>query len=649
MPLFNTIAEIEKAIDDQETILKDTRSQMEDDFDYIHNEISGFTAKGDDYHEYIDPAPGNFHRKILDGTNRALIRIAIKLPEDAPDSDKDAASDGELFIFGALHAIDQQLVNMQEPPLREGLAWHENVRGWMGLRLIVHVPNGEKNVKFDCALWDPMHMTWESGSDGLIWAANKRWLTRAQVFTEYGEEVANTVDKNGAIAIDFWDREGNSIIVGGNFLKENVKHGLDHVPAAIVPVGSMPTILEHNTSVANTTGNTIKHRGESVLAAWRHTIGPHNEEVSFIMDIARRARDAGLVYTTAEGTKTIEDPYGEFKVIRLKTGESLAPIELPHAPPESAATIDIIERGRLEATLPQPISHGGSNAPESGIALAVRIDQTRSVYSPRTEGLARIYTWLCRELVLQTKAKAGKKQMKLAGFNDSGEFFRITTTPQKLDAEWFFDVRVEPRLPRDEAEEMQRAQLATLEPQGGEALLSYETAREDILKLRNPAAEHDKVIREKAERLPPVQITGLANALLEAGDTEGAQIVLQYGVEQGALPQPEPVRDPADRGGEATPTTGGGDQQGMAELAAILDEIAQALMQAGAQEADLEQILGPFVAMIDGGATPPEDVIGQVVQALQQIGAQELAQRLIQLLQAIGAVPAQPGTAEAAG
>jgi hypothetical protein len=82
----------------------------------------------------------------------------------------------------------------------------------------------------------------------------------------------------------------------------------------------------------------------------------------------------------------------------------------------------------------------------------------------------------------------------------------------------------------------------------------------------------------------------------------------------------------------------------MAELAALLDEIAQVLMQGGAQEADLEQILGPFVAMIDGGTTPPEDVIGQLVQALQQMGAQELAQRLIQLLQAMGAVPAQPGT-----
>ena len=649
MPTFDNVADIQAAIKSQEEIFSDSRGLMEDDFDMIFGESSGFTPKGTEYHEFIDPAPHNFFNKVMDGNNRALIRIAIKVPEDATDKEKAAASDGELFIFGALHQIDRRLLKRQQKPLREGLSWFGSARGWEAMRLIVHVPDGEKDVAFDCVPWDLLHTTWESAADGLVWAAYKRWITKTQAKAEYGDEIGDEIPEKGTQAIDFWDREGNSVIVGDKFIKANVPHGLDHVPVFINSVGSMPTVLSRDAENGSDSGNTLKFQGQSVLAAWRDIIGPHNEEVSFYQDVASDARDAPLVYETETGTKGLEDtPYGSFKVIRLKSGEVLKPIELPKTPPESAVVLDVIQRGRLEAALPQPISHGGSNAPESGIALAIRIDQTRSVYTPGTEILARAYQWLCEELIIQTKIKAGKKRMRLAGFDSQDEFFRITMTPGKLDPTWFFDVRVEPRLPRDETEEANRFMLLTAPTDGGEAGLSYDTAREEILKLRNPAAEAAKVLRESMERLPPIQATRLAKAAQEGGGDEEAQVVLDWGVQERWLPQPRPEApedgDQPAATGDGPAATGGDpaqDQQ-IQQLVDVLDQIAQALQQAGMQEGRVGQLLQPFADWLQGGQPPAPEAIQQLIDVLQQIGADELAQTLIQLLQGGGGAQGAP-------
>jgi len=124
MPLFNDVGEITDAIKTQETILDETRAQMADDFDFIFLVESGFDPRGDNYHEYVDSEPLTFFNKVLDGTNRAVITIQIKTPEDASEQQRRAASEGELFVFGAMNAMDRRLRQRGEPPLRESLAWY---------------------------------------------------------------------------------------------------------------------------------------------------------------------------------------------------------------------------------------------------------------------------------------------------------------------------------------------------------------------------------------------------------------------------------------------------------------------------------------------------------------------------------------------
>lgn len=76
-------------------------------------------------------------------------------------------------------------------------------------------------------------------------------------------------------------------------------------------------------------------------------------------------------------------------------------------------------------------------------------------------------------------------------------------------------------------------------------LMSKQTAREDILKMRDPDAEADKALAEMGMALPPILATQIAAALEKRGHTDLAQDVMmllnpQQGGQQGGQPQIPP-------------------------------------------------------------------------------------------------------------
>ena len=116
------------------------------------------------------------------------------------------------------------------------------------------------------------------------------------------------------------------------------------------------------------------------------------------------------------------------------------------------------------------------------------------------------------------------------------------------------------------------------------ALVSKRTAREDYMKLRDPDAEERKVLEEKAMSLPPIQISQMVQALVDAGKDDLARDLLallspQQGQPQGGQPQ-------GQQGGEMT----AGQLVQMlasdhrtAQLAQIVMQAMEALKQGGAQ------------------------------------------------------------------
>ena len=526
--MYDSIADITALINEKESQQTLLRTRMEDDFDlfslkdYVPKGPSGKVRKG--YESYTSSAPRNFFDKVLDGLGKANMQIQIMMPDDADEEERRRASQGELFIFGALLAVDRNLVKRAEPPLREGLGFLTCLRGWCALRALVYLPKGQTDVHFDVQPWDALHCTWEMGRDGLLWAARKRRATKAQIMGEY----AIKINGKEAEVIDFWDEDLNCVIVDNIFAKKPTPHKIGHVPVYIQAVGSMPTVQQKNYLT------TIEHRGDSVWSSSRGLYEPQNKYISWVMDLAKKAVAGSLVYYSDDGQKSIEsDPFESWTMVKAKYGtEKIEQVPVPGASPEMLAALSIIDKDIQQSSLPYPLAYGGTKEAMSGRALSVLADATRSIYNPRTDALARAYTWLCEELLSQYKVK-GMKPVKLQGYKDD-TYFSTKVKPSDIDPSWFVSVKVEPRMPRDEIEQIQTALMATGRRGDTQPLMSVQSARETYLDLRDPDAEGDKVMEEMGESMPPIMAANIAASLKRRGKDELAEQVAMLLRPQGA-------------------------------------------------------------------------------------------------------------------
>lgn len=539
--MFNTIKDITEAIAEQEDAQSELRTRMEGDFDlwalakYEPEDPAGNKQKG--YQSYTSSAPRNFFDKVLDGLNQALLSIQIQLPEDASEKERRAASIGELFLFGALNAIDRKRAKMGLTPLRQSIGHFICLRGWYAVRTLVYLPKGGKDTAFNVASWDPLHVTGENGGSEPLWAAFKHTATKTQIQGEYGKDIKG----KDAEVIDFTDKERNSVIIEGAWAKKPTAHNLGHVPVLMGPVGSMPPIQRSSGETS-----TLKYHGDSVYASSSGLYAPFNKHVSRLMDIHERAVVGSLTIHSKDGKKSLDkDPYQSYTEILLAEGETIESLPLPLLPPSTAAILGIISQDLQQSTLPFPLAYGGTQQGLSGRALGILSDATRSVFSPRTEAMARVYRWLCEELLSQY-AQKGIKASEFTGFKDKGdkkqgEFFQVKVKPTDINPGWFLNVRVEPQMPRDEEAAIMNA-LAATSKRGPDdiPLVSKQTARENILQLRDPDAEEDKVLEEMGKALPPIVAANIAAALKRRGNDELAEQVMMLlrppGAKQGGAP-----------------------------------------------------------------------------------------------------------------
>ena len=516
--MFDTVAEIMQAVKERE---EDSswgllRSQMEEDFLDFYT-LRDYEAEAG-YENYTTTSPRNFFDKVYDGLNSANLSIQIKLAENASEKERRRASVGELYLYGALAEVDRNLRVSGEPPLRQQMAFYLCSRGRVALRALVY-PKKDRTV-FDVLLWDTMHIVAERGMGGFLWVDCKRKLTKGQIKAEYGIEVRG----KDAELMDWWDSERNAIIIEGVFAKKPTPHHLGHVPVYLGIVGGMPTMLGKDFVTME------QYRGDSVWAVSRKIYPKYNKVVSRTLDIYERSVAGSLVHKSRDGSRGLApgvDPYKTFQEIKISTDaqEEIVPLETPKAPPETAILHSVMSTDISMSTLPYPLAYGGTKQAMSGAALGTLVEGTRSVYSPRTAVIEDCYNWLCEELLSQYASKGVGAEMK--GFNPKHEFFQVKIKPKEIDPEWYIVVKCEPKLPRDKESEIMMS-LAATQKRGPEdiPLISKQTAREDILQLRDPDSEEDKVLEEMGEGLPPIMAAKVAAALKARGKEDLAQDVM---------------------------------------------------------------------------------------------------------------------------
>lgn len=573
--MFDTPAEMKKVIKQSESDQDLLRLRMQEHFDYaVGREFE--TASG--YEQYTSTSPQTFFEKITDGLNRAELSVAIKLAEDAEEKERRDASIAELFLFGAHIDIDRNLQARGWPPLRESLGFFISCRGWYSLKALVYIKDGK--TFFDVQAWDPMHVTYEYGSSGLLWIANTRWASAAEINKEYA---GTSIRGKGAEVTDFWDTERNSIFINNGFVKDPTEHELESIPVLHGAVGSQPTVQDKDFNP------TLEFRGHSIYHSAIHTFEPFNKYVSQLMDIHKKSIVGSIIHSSKTGKKRLaRDPHQSYMEIQVEDGEDIRMLELPVVPEVTSALLGILDTEKQQSMLPYPLAYGGTQDPLSGRALTVLSDATRSVYTPRTGAVERCFTWLDEQLLAQFTQKGVKTNFQ--GYKPDGKFFKVDVRPKDVKRGWYISVSLSPRLPRDIESEIQTANLA-IQPTGpnGEKLLSHQTAREEILKIRDPDAEHDRVLREYGEALPPIVIRNVAAALERAGKPEiAAQVMALETQGQGGPPQGQ-----------------GGPPQGQPELPReMVEQIASVFIQAGQEElgAAVLELLGVPIPSPNGAA-----------------------------------------------
>ena len=601
--MFDTIQEITEAITEQENNMVNLRTRMEEHFDlwalakYEAKDPAGNTRKG--YEAYTSSAPRNYFDKVLDGLNRSALTIQILLPEGANEAERRAASAGELFLFGALNEVDRRQARRGEPPLRESLGFFMCLRGWWAQRALVYIPKGGKEVVFDVQAWDPLQVTGEMGSNGPLWLARKRLMTKGQILAEYNLTIKG---RDGEV-IDFWDEERNSVIVEGGWGKKPIAHKIGHVPVQTGAVGSMPTIQRGALwgATATSLGNSVlEERGDSVYSASADLYEARNKFVSWVMDNAEKSVAGSLIHQSKMGDKKLKgDPYASFQEIVTEEGESITPLELPKMPSEMAAVLAIIEQDISQSTLPYPLAYGGTQQAMSGRALSVLADATRSIYSPRTGKMALAYKWLCEELLAQFALK-GTRATEIKGFKPDGEFFQMKIKPTEINPNWVVRVNVEPRMPRDEEAEVMIALAATQQRGPNDIpLMSKQTARESVLLIRDPETEEDKVLAEMGKGLPPIMAANIAAALKRRGQEELAEQVMML------------LKVPGRRAPEGGTT---GTQASPPLPPQLLEAIIQALVQGGQPQ------LAEALLRALGAGPPTEPGQGEMMPGAMPMG-----------------------------
>lgn len=532
------------------TALTELWDQMEEDFDLFRGkEYEAETG----HKSFTSPKPKNDFNKIFSALNKSSLTWNIVVPEDASTKDRESATKGEAILTGVLDRVDRQLRKVGEPPLRQAAGSWACMRGALGGKCLIY-GNEDKETVIDMRSVDPLQMRWERGAEGLVWGAHEYPISKAEAKDRYGVELSGEGDTGRVI--DFFDTEINAVVlVSGSiagveqeFVKKPEAHGLDHVPMFIGFSGGLPTIYNKENELQ------LQYRANSVYASSRTLYPVFNEQVSFIMDMAEKSVAGTLVHRSLDGKKTMKgDPFANWQVINVEKDETIEPLEAPKVPAETGMILSILDRDLQQSTVPFPLGYGlDPSGTHSGTALSMLNDNMRSIYDPFSSLLEDFYHWGCEEILEQFKQKGQKLNLK--GFDTKGKFFALDADPDDIQDDWYIQVKCEPRLPRDEAGELQMAMMATQERPGGEPLVSYLTAREKFIKLQNPEAEVKRIEDERIQRMinqtPQIQLRKMAQSLLDSGDRMGALEFLN------AIPAP-----PGAQGGQ--PPMGGSPPMGM--------------------------------------------------------------------------------------
>ena len=502
-------------VDDHYEATHTLRTRM--DADHQLYKLDSYDA-GDGYKSYTSNEPQTYADKVISWMTAADLVVRIP-PNGNPRNTREVNNDKERFIIGALRSADERLSKRLVPSIRNQLAWYIALRGWYAGRALL-TKDGEDKTCIDITPWDPMHTYWGIGDDGLAWACYKVKKTQDEIEAQYGVRLGESrSDIDGINVYDYYDKEYNTVVVPGRFVKKRTPHGTEgQVPVFLGPVGATPLIQSMEWSSIE---DTLEDYGESVFKATRGVYKNHNFMMSVMLELTARSRKQGLKVRSRDGTKTLdEDPYKEGTEISLGQGEEVEPLGLLQMANESGAFMGLVAGEMQRGSIPHTV-YGEIPFQLSGFAINTLRQGVESVLVPRVAAMERAYVSIANLLCDQYQSGAFKA-MELSGQDNNRMYFSEEITPARIRDGGDPEIKVVTRLPEDD---MSRYGMAQIAREGPTPLLPDLWIRDNILGIQDADQVEDAVKEQIAERtLPEAGVWSLYQASMKQGRDDLAQM-----------------------------------------------------------------------------------------------------------------------------
>ena len=466
--------------------------------DYVWKDSKGNEVKNVDNVTLSDPRA--FGDRVKDTMVRADQQIII---DDGQEKVKDAkATPIENLLRVILEAADDRLCEAGLLPLRDALSGQLCIRGRGAVRCVLHIQDGEFTP--DIRWYDTRFLSYATGFGGLKWVAPRSTRSAEDIEAEYGYDLGG---KDEAEVVDIWTPDDEFVYINNKLIKTN-PHGLGYVPWIIelCPTGGF--LLDKGF---------LQYTGDSIYAPVRKLYAILNRLVTIMATTARYAMEGAYQYESAAGERADvgdEYPVEPGKVTAVEPGGGYKLIPINDIKRATELCVQIIETRILRATLSY-IEYGvDQGGPHSGSGMALMAAANDAIYSPRFFAKDRLYTRLCKMILLQYSEGGIEAEL--------GEGPHKMTYKQKdLEGEYSLKVKHVPNLPEKELANFARAQAAS-------PWVSGDTIRREFLELRDPDGEEKRLLAEWAENQnPALRLRKAVQGMIQEGEDDAAKIILQ--------------------------------------------------------------------------------------------------------------------------
>ena len=448
------------------------------------------------------------------------------LPPKAIGNDnalEQANQEERLYQFG-LDQADERLSLIGETKIRPAISWQAIVPGRIIVRVLVYKRDGK--IVWDILPLIPRFVTFEFDSKGLSWYAYETFRSPASIKSEYGKEAKEEVEGRGVCVIDYWDREHNvrylkankealPIKVGGK-TKSAWEHGLEEVPALIVPVAGGPRVVSNE-------GTDVTMWGQSVFDSFKNQFRTLNKlrSIAATQEHLNANRPLEVIAKGGSNENVEENELSRYPGATLRHSDNieLKPLEATKIEPTFLAMMGEISTGIQRVT-------GADLHPEwagsSGAALRIAGQDRQDVNTPIIDAINSAYTRMCKMI----KHQAIKKKLTIPVKTVvNGEYHVFDIAPKQLNNDFYVSAELVKQDVYDEVEAVQTAQMLKQN-----SWASDEYIMEKILRMQDVPAEKFKIDWEKIKaEIPELVMKDMSRILIEEkNQPEDAEFLKKY-------------------------------------------------------------------------------------------------------------------------